>query len=171
MNRNCEYRCSMSKNRINSEMKRIKKKDHEQWTHTNNINTTQHSSHFVRSLGSQTMLILFLASSSRARGKLFLFQIWCVAGVCLFIATTAVRVRVFFHEMSNFVIYQCCWLALLYPSIVQHQPFVVGDTAMSEIFCLENPNSQWFVLPFFCSFYNFFLDATWFFDVLHFIML
>lgn len=127
----------MSKNRINSEMKRIKKKDHEHSERTQIIstkhNTAQHSSHLVRSLRSQTMLILFLASSSRARGKLFLFQIWCVAGVCLFIATTAVRVRVF-HEMSNFVIYQCCWLALLYPSIVQHQPFIVGDTRWARYF-------------------------------------
>lgn len=35
----------------------------------------------------------------------FLFWIWCVAGVCLFIATVRFSF-VFVHEMSNFVIYQ-----------------------------------------------------------------
>lgn len=96
----------MSKNRINSEMKRIKKKIMN--SERTQIISTQHSTaviSFVRSLRSQTMLILFLASSSRARGKLFLFQIWCVAGVCLFIATVRFSF-VFVHEMSNFVIYQ-----------------------------------------------------------------
>lgn len=90
----------MSKNRINSERNNNEKKTTRSCIHTKPT-CTVHTQPF-RSLKYGVLDSFF--SIQRAQ-TVFLFWIWCVAGVCLFIATVRFSF-VFVHEMSNFVIYQ-----------------------------------------------------------------